>query len=503
MQQLLKPSLNFNFNDVLFEDKLPLNQQTTTNQKNTLINQLIEKDDKNKNCKTILRPQSSSGLKSASNQRDQNLQHKGVNNKQNTYQQIQQQLNSSKQVKFDKNQQFEITPKIQSNCYFPQQNTNQTNMTNPAQQLANQQQVDIKYKQQYQKQKQEIIQNAGIFDWDDDDLDNQFIISDNPKLKGPNKKCETIEKQNLEQYLQKLQKSDVIESSIKQNQELLKQQQKDIKQKLDNIEQLRMNDILQKNLVISQVPHLEDEEDYDDFKQDVQIQKSAQKNIEKQINEEQEYDQEKFEIDEENQEQDNKMKLAMKNKKELEDKNKQSQIKLEQVQENSKKVNSNESLTKTQKKKKKVVYRAKNAKERKQELNNMRSELEKYLLQNNPKISQMFQELQATQEKERIMVEVNTKRQEELSQARLTLKQLQEKYAKQQQIIGELDKKEHYANQIIQKLTENKQKYNQQWESQMEKYMACKVIARFLKGRKDRKLFTEFRRQSFINRLKQ
>lgn len=32
--------------------------------------------------------------------------------------------------------------------------------------------------------------------------------------------------------------------------------------------------------------------------------------------------------------------------------------------------------------------------------------------------------------------------------------------------------------------------------------MACKVIARFLKGKRDRKLYTEFRRQSFINRLK-
>ncbi|CAD8076442.1 unnamed protein product [Paramecium primaurelia] len=494
MQQLLKPSLNFDFQQVVFEDNLQSTQQISAQQNKDKLNQQFKKQDKKVNQKNIIRPLSQSGQRSSSNKKDLNQQTKGVESKQLTQQHSSPQHFSAKQVKFDNNKTQGTTSNIQSNCYFSQQN----NILVKQPIYSKQQQMDNNNnKQQYQKQNN--IKNAGIFDWDDDDrdLDNNFFISQSPTSKIHIQKYESIEKANQQQFIYKQQKTNIIETSIKQNQDILKQQQKEIQQKLDNIQQLRMNELLQNNLVLEQVPHLDEEQYYDDFEQEKQTQKKSTQKMEY----EQVYDQDNFEIDEEskiiNKDQEIQQ-VQVRQQQEIE--TKQSQIKLEKVQDNNKKVKSNESLIKTSKK---VVYKAKNAKERKEEIMNMRSDLEKYLLQNNTNISKMFQELQDTKDKERIMIEVSTKRQDELSQAKLTLKQLKEKFSRQKQIIEELDKKEHYANQIIQKLTENKQKYNQQWENQIEKFMACKVIARFLKGRRDRKLFTEFRRQSFINRLKQ
>ncbi|CAK94214.1 unnamed protein product (macronuclear) [Paramecium tetraurelia] len=496
MKQLLKPSINFDFNDAIFENIPPQAQKTGAQSKNSQLNHQQGKDDDKKNQKSIVRPWSSQRQMTDQGQREQSQQLIGLNSKQYTQKQLLPQNTSAKSVKFDKNQGFATAaPSIQSNCYFPQQQqTILKKSGNHSQQQITKQQMDIPNNNNLKQQNQDFIKNAGIFDWDEADLDNQFIIN--------NKKYESIEKQNLERFLSRQQKSDVIQTSIKQNQIILKQQQKEIQQKLDNIEQLRMNEILQNNLVISQSFLNKIEQQEEDPKKEVQIQQKI-KNNEKDNNYELEYEQENFEMDEDNKVEDKQNEIPKVQKQLQENQSKQSEIKLDKVQESSKKVKSNESLLKASKTKKQVVYKAKNAKERKQELNNMRNDLEKYLLQNNQTISKMFQDLQDTKEKEKIMIEVNTKRQEELSQAKLTLKQLQEKFSRQQQIIEDLNNKEQHANQIIQKLTENKQKYNNQWELQVEKYMACKVIARFLKGRKDRKLFKEFRRQSFINRLKQ
>ncbi|CAD8098528.1 unnamed protein product [Paramecium primaurelia] len=492
MKQLLKPSINFDFKDVIFEDTLT--QKLYSKQNKAQFNHQYRKDEDIRNQKTNVRPWSSQRQMTDQYQGDQNQQLNGKNSKQNKQKQHFTQNMSAKQMKFDKNQVCTTSPSIQSNCYFPQQQHNiLKKYTTSSQQQIIQQQLDNQNNNKLLQQNQDIIKNAGIFDWDDNDFENQFYIT--------NKQYESIEKLNQEKFIQKQQNPDVIQISIKQNQEILKQQQKEILQKFDNIEQLRMNEKLKNNQVISQQPFLDTVKQNDNIKEGKLIQQTPINNIQKFIHYEQEYDQESFEIDEENKVDDKQNKTQKK----LQDNDvKQSKIKLDKVQDNSKKVKSNESLIKTSSQNnKQVIYRAKNAKERKQELINMRSDFEKYLLQNNEAISKMFQELQDTKDKERIMIEINTKRQEELSQARLTLKQLQEKFSRQQQIIEDLNQKEHYANQIIQKLTEKKQQYNQQWEHQMEKYMACKVIARFFKGKRDRKLYTEFRRQSFINRLKQ
>ncbi|CAK91310.1 unnamed protein product (macronuclear) [Paramecium tetraurelia] len=496
MQQLLKPSLNFDFQEALFEDNPKLTSQIKAQQKNDLLNQSFKNQDYKGNHKNIVRPRSSSGYRQSQNNQSLNQYIKAVRSKQVKQYKSSPQHYSAKQTIFDKNKTLGVASNMQSNMYFPYQYNMLTKQSNYTRQ---QQMANINNKQQSQKQNQNNLQNAAIFDWDDDDdMDNRFYISGNT-VKIHKSYYESIEKANMQQFLQKQKKSNIIENSIKQNQDILKQQQREIQQKLDNIEQLRMTQLLQNNLVLSQVPN-QNEEQYQSDKQQKYTPKNPIQLIESENNFEYGYEEENFEIDEDNKVQNKEQEFSKISKQQLQQAEfKQSQNRLDQDN-NSKKNKSNESLNKTSKK---VIYKAKNAQERKQELMNMRSDLEKYLLSNNTQISKMFQELQETKEKERVMIEVSTKRQEELSQAKLTLRQLQEKFSKQQQIIEELNQKEHYANQIIQKLTENKQKYSQLWENQIEKYMACKVIARFLKGRRDRKLFTQLKRQSFINRLKQ
>ncbi|CAD8184075.1 unnamed protein product [Paramecium octaurelia] len=497
MQQLLKPSLNFDFQEALFEDNPKLTSQIKAQQKNDLLNQSFKNQYNKGNRKNIVRPRSSSGYRQSQNNQNLNQYIKAVRSKQVKQQQSSPQHYSTKQMIFDKNKTLLAASNIQPNLYIPYQ---YNILTKQSYYTRQQQMANINNKQQSQKQNQNNFNSAGIFDWDDDDdMDNRFYISGNT-VKIHNSIYESIEKANMQLFLQKLKKSNIIENSIKQNQDILKQQQREIQQKFDNIEQLRMTQLVQNNLVLSQVTNYHQEEYKSGKEQQKQTPKNPIQLIESENNYGYGYEEESFEIDEESKVQNKEQEISKVSKQQLQqDQSKQSQIKLDQDN-NSKKVKSNESLTKTSNK---VIFKAKNAQERKQELMNMRSELEKYLLQNNTQISKVFQELQETKEKERVMIEVSTKRQEELSQAKLTLKQLQEKFSKQQQIVEELNQKEHYANQIIQKLTENKQKYNQLWESQIEKYMACKVIARFLKGRRDRKLFAQLKRESFINRLKQ
>ncbi|CAD8169282.1 unnamed protein product [Paramecium octaurelia] len=322
----------------------------------------------------------------------------------------------------------------------------------------------------------------GLFDWEDE-IDGQFYIKEAIQLQEKNKRLQTAEQTNREQFLQKVK----TQNALSPKEEILRQQQIEIQQKQMKLEQLRQNNKVEQEIVKT----TEQEDDYgNDFEDEDQ-------NIRQPIHqEEDDYGKDEFEAYDEGRMPDEK------------DKEKQQQKQSEVV--NKKQLiphktntDSKSTLTQNSKKRKKFMYRPKNAKERKQELVGMREDLEKNMIQNDPASAQLYNLMQDSKEKEKLMIEVNTKRKDELALARLTLQQLQEKIDQQLHIIDDLDRKENYAQQIIEKLKENRNKQQQQYDNEIEKFLACKVIARLLKGKKDRRLYLELRRQKFMNMLKQ
>ncbi|CAK89985.1 unnamed protein product (macronuclear) [Paramecium tetraurelia] len=324
----------------------------------------------------------------------------------------------------------------------------------------------------------------GLFDWEDE-IDGQFYIKEAFQLQEKNKRLQTAEQSNREQFLQKVK----TQNASTPKEQILRQQQIEIQQKQMKLEQLRQNHKVEQEIVRT----TEQEDDYgNDFEdEDQHIKQPIQQ-------EDDDYGNDGFEaydegripgIDEKDKEKQLQKPLEVVNKKQL----------------NQHKTNtdSKSTLTQNSKKRKKFMYRPKNAKERKQELVGMREELEKNIIQNDPASAQLHSLMQESKEKEKLMIDLNMQRKEQLALARLTLQQLQEKIDQQLHIIDDLDTKEHYAQQIIEKLKENRNKQQQQYDNEIEKFLACKVIARLMKGKKDRKLYLELRRQNFMNMLKQ
>ncbi|CAD8184050.1 unnamed protein product [Paramecium pentaurelia] len=395
--------------------------------------------------------------------------------------------NTSNMIKIAQTYISETIPVIHSNQLIPGSDVQLTKQPNsskvcktqaPKQQQQQQQQNNNKPQQQDQPVKKEIY---SLFEWEED-IDGQFYIKEAVQLQEKNKRLSTVEKSNREQFLQKVK----VQNTTSSKEDLLKKQQFEIQQKQNKLEQLRLNNNVYQEIVNNKK---DQEDDYDnDFEDEDQIIKQPIQQ------EDDDYGKDGFEVYDED-----KVVGIIE-----EDKNQQKQIDiLIKRQQNKANTDSKSTLTQNSKNKKKFMYRPKNAKERKQELEGMREELEKNLIQNDSESANLFKLLQDSKEKEKVMIEVNTKRKEDLALARLTQQQLQEQIDQQLHIIDDLDKKEHYAQQIIEKLKDNRKKQQQQYDYEIEKFLACKVIARLLKGKKDRRLFLELRRQMFMNMLKQ
>ncbi|CAD8193475.1 unnamed protein product [Paramecium pentaurelia] len=499
----MKPSLNFDFSEVKFDDEQIPNY--TIEFMNQMRNQMynvrkfgeIQKNQITKwnpqrpmsaQTKYLLTPQE----KHRYLKYKESIQHSS-NNQSPT-------LNTSKMIKFGKTNISETIPLINSNLFNSSsdvQLTKQPNSSKVCKKQTQKQMIINKPQQINQMTIDQTVKNEvfGLFDWEDE-VDDQFYIKEAAQYLLKNKRLQTIEKVNREQFLQKvkIKNTPKIKNKKLTKEEILKQQEIDILKKQAKLEQLRQNQLFYQDQIKTQ--NLKQKvDDYDNDFEDEEEQIIKQPIIQQQLisNSEDDNDygkNDEFEVYEEN-------KVI-----EIQD----DKIQLEQQK--SKDFIQNKTTTDSKsnlnlKNPKKFVYRAKNAKERKQELEEMRQELEKNLIDNDAQSANLYNLLKDSREKERIMIEVNTKRREDLALARLTLQQLSEKIDQQLHIIDDLDKKEHYAQQIIEKLKENKKKQQQQYDNEIEKYLACKVIARQLKCKKERKMFLELKRQKFMNMLKQ
>ncbi|KAM3146441.1 hypothetical protein pb186bvf_001410 [Paramecium bursaria] len=279
-----------------------------------------------------------------------------------------------------------------------------------------------------------------IFSWqDDDDLDDQFYIKN---VKISNTPIETdIERKNRETFLSKFKiKPQSIEVT-------LKQQQEQIQKKKEDLKLLQHTYIIQNNLVLSKVPAQQDEVD--------------------------EYANEKFEKEDDEYQDD------------FEKGSNAASPTLSQQKAEIKPVNK----PKKGKKPKKRTYRPRNKEQRKEEYKKMRLESEQYQTQNNPHVKKLFEQWHENEEKEKLMIDISTKRREQLQNAEQTLKQLEEKVKQQQLIIEELKKKETYSGQIIDHLKSSTEKYQQLYKNEINKMYAGKIIMRYLIYYRDRMRF--------------
>ncbi|CAD8090610.1 unnamed protein product [Paramecium primaurelia] len=499
----MKPSLNFDFSEVKFDDEqIPNYTIEFMNQMRNQMYNVRKFGEIQKNQITKWNPQRPMSAQTkyllTPQEKHRYLKYKepiqhSSNNQSPT-------LNTSKIIKFGKTNISETIPLIHSNLFNSSSDVQLTKQPNSSKVFKKQKQKQMIINNSQQINQMTIDQTLkkevfALFDWEEE-VDDQFYIKEAAQYLQKNQRLQTIEKVNREQFLQKvkIKNTPKIKNTKLTKEEILKQQEIDILKKQAKLEQLRQNQLFYQDSIKTQ--NLKEKaDDYDNDFEDEEEQIIKQPIIQQQLisNSEDDNDygkNDEFEVYEEN-------KVI-----EIQDDN----IQLEQQK--SKDLIQNKTTTDSksnlnQKNPKKFVYRAKNAKERKQELEEMRQELEKNLIDNDAQSANLYNLLKDSREKERIMIEVNTKRREDLALARLTLQQLSEKIDQQLHIIDDLDKKEHYAQQIIEKLKENKIKQQQQYDNEIEKYLACKVIARLLKCKKERKLFLELKRQKFMNMLKQ
>ncbi|CAD8109695.1 unnamed protein product [Paramecium sonneborni] len=505
----MKPSLNFDFNEVQFdEQQIPNYTREFMDQMRDHMYHVrkFEQIQKNQTPKLISQRPMSAQAKYLMTPQEKHKYLKKKEPIQVSPNKQSQLKNTSNVIKFGKTYISETIPVIHSNIFISGsdvQLSKQTNsskvskMKSPIQQIINKPQ-QINQKSLDQPVKNEVI---GVFDWEEE-FDEQFFIKEAMKYQEKNQRLQTIEKVNREQFLQKVKTQQSASSlkNVKQTKEdILKQQQMEIQQKQAKLEQLRQyNNSLQPIETAQKFKEEEDnyENDFVDEEQIIEQKIVKQQQIVQNNEEDDDYGKDGFEVYEEN-------KVMETNNIDDEKQWKQNENlkKKEQIQ-NKTTTDSKSTLTYNSKtRKKQIIYRAKNAKERKEELEGMREELQKNLIENDAESAKIYKLLQDSREKEKIMIEVNSKRREELILARLTLQQLSEKIDQQLHMIDDLDKKEHYAQQIIEKLKENRKRQQQQYDEEIEKFLACKVIARFLKCKKDRKLFLELRRQKFMNML--
>ncbi|CAD8104444.1 unnamed protein product [Paramecium sonneborni] len=502
MNQLLKPILNFDFSEVRFdEQQIPNYTREFMDQMKDHMYHVRKFEQMQKNQIPKLIPQRPMSAQTKYLMTSQE-KHKYLKKKKEPTQIISnkklQGKNTVKITKFGKQFISETIPVINSNIFIsgsdlqlPKQinSSKVSKKQSPNQKLINKTQ-EMNQKSFDQPIKDEVF---GLFDWEEE-FDDQFYIKEAMKYQEKNQILQMIQKGNREQFLQKLKIQNIPSKQTKED--ILKQQQLEIEQKQVKLEQLRQqNNTLQLLQTTQNLKKEEDEYDNDFVEEQQIIEKPIiQQQLVSNSEEDDEYDKDGFEVDEEK-------KIVEVNNNNKDDEKQLNLKKTEQIN-NKTTTDSKSSLIQNSKnRKKQIIYRAKNAKERKQELEGMREELEKNLIENDVESAKLYKLLQDSKEKEKIMIDVNLKRREELSLARLTLQQLSEKIDQQLHMIDDLDKKEHYAQQIIEKLKENRQKQQQQYDEEIEKFLACKVIARFLKGKKDRKLFLELRRQKFMNML--
>ncbi|CAK93454.1 unnamed protein product (macronuclear) [Paramecium tetraurelia] len=502
----MKPSLNFDFSEVKFGDEL------TPNYTKEFMDQMREQM---YNVRKFGQAQKIQSPK-WNPQRPMSAQAKYLMTPQEKHRYLKYkeptQLSSNRQsplqttsnmLKFGKTHISETIPLIHSNLFNSSSDVQLTKQPNSSQ-VSKKQTPKQKIINKLQPQQinqivlDKPVQNEvfSVFDWDDE-LDDQFYIKEADQYLQKNQRLQTIERGNREQFLQKvkIKNTPKAKNAKSTQEEILKQQEIDILKKEAKLEQLRQNQLIYYDQIKTK-KEKEQEEYGNDFEDEDQIikQPTIQQQLVSNSEEDNEYGKDdEFEAYEENK--------VVETGDEL--KQQQQNLKSKDQIQNKTTADSKSNLTSNQQNPKKFIYRARNAKERKQELEGMREELEKTLINNDAASAQIFNQLKDSREKEKIMIEVNTKRREDLALARLTLQQLQERIDQQIRMIDDLDKKEHYAQQIIEKLKENKTKQQLQYDNEIEKFLACKVIIRLLKCKKERKLFLELKRQMFMNMLKQ
>ncbi|CAD8190368.1 unnamed protein product [Paramecium octaurelia] len=500
----MKPSLNFDFSEVKFGDEqIPNYTREFMDQMRDQMHQVRKFGEMQKIQSPKWNPQRPMSAQTKYLMTPQE-KHRYLKYKEPT------QLSSNRQsplqttsnmLKFGKTHISETIPLIHSNLFNSSsdvQLTKQPNSSKVSKKQTPKQKIINKPQQINQIVLDKPVQNEvfSLFDWEDE-LDDQFYIKEADQYLQKNQRLQTIERVNREQFLLKVKVKNTPKTKKAKltQEEILKQQEIDILRKLAKLEQLREKQQICYEQIKAQKEKEQDEYG-NDFEDEDQIIKQPiiQQQLVSNSEEDNEYgNDDEFEAYEEN-------KVIETGQDEL--KQQQNLRSKDQIQ-NKTTADSKSNLTLNQQNPKKFMYRAKNAKERKQELEGMREELETTLINNDAASAQIFKQLQDSREKEKIMIEVNTKRREDLALARLTLQQLQERIDQQIHIIDDLDKKEHYAQQIIEKLKENKTKQQQQYDNEIEKFLACKVIIRLLKCKKERKLFLELKRQKFMNMLKQ